>query len=42
VLEGAEVYRWLLAERSPPLLPLATPLSAAALEDGTRRGGSGS
>jgi soluble lytic murein transglycosylase len=42
VLEGAEVYRWLLAERAPPLLPLATPLSAAALEDGTRRGGSGS
>ncbi len=31
VLEGAEVYRRLLAERAPPALPLAAPLSAAGL-----------
>ena len=42
VLEGAEVYRRLLAERAPPLLPLATPFSAAALEADPRRGGRGS
>jgi soluble lytic murein transglycosylase len=32
VLEGAEVYRRLLAERAPPALPLAAPLSSAGLE----------
>lgn len=34
VLEGAEVYRRLLAERAPPALPLAAPLSSAGLEMG--------
>jgi soluble lytic murein transglycosylase len=32
VLEGAEVYRWLLAERRAPALPFAPPLSSAGLE----------
>jgi soluble lytic murein transglycosylase len=34
VLEAAEVYRLLLAERAPPARPLASPVSAAALDRG--------
>jgi hypothetical protein len=32
VLEGAEVYRWLLTERRALALPFAMPLSSAGLE----------
>lgn len=39
VLEGAEVYRRLLAERAPSALPLASSVSSAALDRADARGG---